>query len=99
MLLEIPNRGRARILGFIDGGDWDLSKDAGDAWLLRNGFTIVSIGWQWDADGPDALRFLRPDRKARRKDHHRPVARRSDAVEGHAGNSTRPPILGSIGGD
>jgi len=23
--------------------DWDLAKDAGDAWLLRNGFTIVSL--------------------------------------------------------
>ncbi len=60
MLLEIPNRGRGRVLGLIDGGDWDLSKDAGDAWMLRNGYTIVSIGWQWDADGPDALRFYAP---------------------------------------
>jgi hypothetical protein len=60
MLLEVPNRGRARILSLVDGGDQDLSTDAGDAWLLRNGFTIVSLGWQWDADGADALRFLAP---------------------------------------
>jgi len=60
MLLEVPNRGRSRILALVDGGDWDLAHDAGDAWLLRSGFTIVSLGWQWDADGPGALRFFAP---------------------------------------
>ena len=60
MLLEIPNRGRGRIIGLVDGGDWNVAKDAGDAWLLRNGFTIVSLGWQWDAAGEDALRFFAP---------------------------------------
>ncbi len=54
LLLEVPNRGRARIVALVDGGDFDLDKNAGDAWLLRNGFTIVSLGWQWDADGKDA---------------------------------------------
>src|ERR1700690_2893769 len=60
LLLEVPNRGRARILSLVDGGDQDLANDAGDAWLLRNGFTVVSLGWQWDADGPSALRFFAP---------------------------------------
>jgi hypothetical protein len=60
MLLEVPNRGRSRILALVDGGDWDLAHDAGDAWLLRNGFTVVSLGWQWDAAGPGALRFFAP---------------------------------------
>ena len=60
MLLEVPNRGRSRILSLVDGGDQDLAHDAGDAWLLRSGFTVVSLGWQWDADGPDALRFTAP---------------------------------------
>jgi hypothetical protein len=60
MLLEVPNRGNSRILAVVDGGDWDLANDAGDAWLLRNGFTIVSLGWQWDAEGPGALRFFAP---------------------------------------
>jgi hypothetical protein len=60
LLLEVPNRGRPRITGLIDGGDWDVSTDAGDAWLLRNGFTIVSLGWQWDAAGEGALRFFAP---------------------------------------
>ena len=60
MLLEIPNRGRGRILALVDGGDWDLANNAGDAWLLRKGFTIVSLGWQWDAEGPGALHFFAP---------------------------------------
>ncbi len=60
MLLEVPNRGRGRILGLVDGGDWDVANDAGDGWMLRNGFTIVSLGWQWDAEGKDALRFFAP---------------------------------------
>ena len=60
LILEVPNRGRARILGLVDGGDWDVASDAGDAWLLRQGFTIVSLGWQWDATGEGALRFFAP---------------------------------------
>jgi hypothetical protein len=63
LLLEVPNRGRARIIGIVDGGAWDLSDDAGDAWLLRNGYTVVSLGWQWDASGRDALRFYAPAAK------------------------------------
>ena len=60
MILQVPNRGRGYIISLVDGGDWDLTHDAGDAWLLRNGFTIVSLGWQWDADGADVLRFYAP---------------------------------------
>ncbi len=60
LLLEVPNRGHSRILSLVDGGDEDLAKDAGDAWFLRNGFTVVSLGWQWDADGADALKLYAP---------------------------------------
>ena len=58
MLLEIPNRGSAFIVALVDGGARDVVKDAGDGWLLRNGFTIVSLGWQWDA--PSGLRLYAP---------------------------------------
>jgi Alpha/beta hydrolase domain len=44
----------------VDGGDLDLASDAGDAWLLRQGFTIAALGWQWDAAGPGALRLYSP---------------------------------------
>jgi hypothetical protein len=60
MLLEVPNRGHSRILSLVDGGDENLAKDAGDAWFLRNGFTVVSLGWQWDAVGADALKVYAP---------------------------------------
>lgn len=60
MILEVPNRGHGRIVSLVDGGDWDLASDAGDAWLLRSGFTIVTLGWQWDATGPGALRLFAP---------------------------------------
>jgi hypothetical protein len=60
LLLEVPNRGRPRILSLVDGGDQDLTTNPGDAWLLRNGYTVVSVGWQWDATGEDALLLFAP---------------------------------------
>jgi hypothetical protein len=60
LLLEVPNRGHASIISLVDGGDRDLQDDAGDGWLLRNGFSIVSLGWQWDASGADALKLYAP---------------------------------------
>jgi Alpha/beta hydrolase domain len=59
MILEIPNRGHGGIIRIVDGGDAAL-KDPGDAWLLRNGFTVVTLGWQWDAAAQDALRLYAP---------------------------------------
>ena len=60
LLLEVPNRGHGRITSLVDGGDWDVAKDSGDGWLLRSGYTIVTLGWQWDAAGDDALRLFAP---------------------------------------
>jgi hypothetical protein len=98
MLLEVPNRGRARILSLVDSGDQDLANDAGDAWFLRNGFTVVSLGWQWDADGPDALRFFAPVAKESGKTITGLL--RGDVMPSHA--MPEIPlghlILGSIGG-
>jgi hypothetical protein len=70
LLLENPNRGHSRILSLVDGGDEDLAHSAGDAWLLRNGFTVVALGWQWDAAGPGALRLYAPIAK----DHGKTIA-------------------------
>jgi len=67
LLLENPNRGYSRIISLVDGGDWDLAKNAGDAWLLRKGFTIVALGWQWDAPGADALHLYAPIAKEKGK--------------------------------
>jgi len=98
LLLENPNRGRPRILSLVDGGDEDLAHDAGDAWLLRNGFTVVALGWQWDAAGPNALRLYAPVAK----DHGKTItgllrgdimlsAKSGEIPLGHV-------ILGNIGG-
>ena len=98
LLLEVPNRGRGRILSLVDGGDWDLAADAGDAWLLHNGFTIVSLGWQWDAAGPGALGFAAPTAK----DHGKSITGllRGDLMPSHL--MPEIPlghlILGNIGG-
>jgi Alpha/beta hydrolase domain len=67
LLLEVPNRGHARILSLVDGGDEELAHDAGDAWLLRNGYTVVALGWQWDAPDANALRFYAPIAKEQGK--------------------------------
>jgi Alpha/beta hydrolase domain len=58
MLLEVPNRGSGSIVSLVDGGARDVVGDPGDGWLLRRGFTIVSLGWQWDA--PAGLRLYAP---------------------------------------
>lgn len=60
LLLEVPNRGRPHFAALVDGGDADLDRDAGDAWLLRQGLTLVSVGWQWDAAGQDDLKLYAP---------------------------------------
>jgi hypothetical protein len=60
MILENPNRGRGGIVPIVEGGDRDVAQSAGDAWLLRNGYSIVSLGWQWDAAGDGALRLYAP---------------------------------------
>jgi len=60
LFLENPNRGLPRILSLVDGGDEDLSHNPGDAWFLRNGYTVVSLGWQWDAVGLGTLALHAP---------------------------------------
>jgi len=98
LLLEVPNRGHGGILRLLDGGDGDLSKDAGDAWFLRNGFTLVTLGWQWDASGADALRLTAPVAK----DHGKTITGllRGDLMpsKGMAEIPLGHLILGNIGG-
>jgi len=63
LLLEIPNRGGKGLLGLVDGGKGDPADNSelGDAWLLRQGFTFASLGWQWDVvDQPGYLRLYAP---------------------------------------
>jgi Alpha/beta hydrolase domain len=98
MVLEIPNRGHARIISLVDGGDWNLANDAGDAWLLHNGYSVAILGWQWDATGQDALRLYAPIAKDNDKTitgmlrgDLMPSKVREEILLGHL-------ILGNIGG-
>ncbi|HEX3985609.1 MAG TPA: alpha/beta hydrolase domain-containing protein [Acidobacteriaceae bacterium] len=63
LLLEIPNRGGKGMLWLVDGGTHSAepgaASDFGDAWLLRQGYTVADLGWQWDAP-PGGLRLYAP---------------------------------------
>lgn len=98
LLFENPNRGHSAILRLVDGGDRDAGKDAGDGWLLRNGYSFASLGWQWDAADDDALRLDVPIAR----DHGRTIRGllRGDFMLAHARDEV--PLghfmLGRIGG-
>ena len=58
LLVELPNRGRRRIVANFNGAppsDPARDVDPGDGFLFRHGFTVVSIGWQHDVYRNDAL--------------------------------------------
>ncbi len=103
LLLEIPNRGGKGILRLVDGGagstDPSKESDFGDGFLLRKGYTIAWIGWQWDVvDDPALMRLYAPVARGAsgpirgrvRTDFTLP-ARAFDAPLGHL-------ILGRVGG-
>jgi hypothetical protein len=67
--LEVSNRGGKASLRYFNGAaasNWDPSseEDFGDGLLLRQGLTIIWVGWQWDV----------PDEEGRLR-LHVPVAR------------------------
>ncbi len=75
--LEVSNRGgkaSLRYFNLAEGRSSDPStpEDLGDGLLLRQGFTIIWVGWQWDVPGgPSRLRL------------HVPIARlRGGAIRG-----------------
>ena len=63
-LVEVPNRGnRLMARSFhrvvtLSPADTLLP---GDGWLLHRGLELVSIGWQWDAQGEHAMRIDVPE--------------------------------------
>ena len=101
LLLEIPNRGGKGMVWLVDGGthsiDPSTASDFGDAWLLRQGYTIADLGWQWDAP-PGGLRLYAPVATDHGqpitgllRDDFTPVAATADWPLGHI-------ITGRIGG-
>lgn len=65
LLFEVSNRGNKGILPMLDFAARSrdpVSADAlGDGFLLRNGFSLLWVGWQFDVpEGPDMLRVYAP---------------------------------------
>ena len=63
LLFEIANRGRKGILGRFNraGGSQDptAAADFGDGFLMKDGYTVVWVGWQFDVE-PPMLRVAAP---------------------------------------
>lgn len=51
-IIDVPNRGRLLAVSTFNRGPATLDpksmQDLGDGLLMREGFTVVSVGWQWD---------------------------------------------------
>ncbi len=65
LFLEVPNRGRQGIMALVNGAkrsaDPATEEEFGDGWLLRQGYTIAVLGWQWDVGAdPPLMRLYAP---------------------------------------
>jgi hypothetical protein len=64
LLFEIANRGRKGVLGRFNraGASQDpmAAADFGDGFLMKDGYTVVWVGWQFDVEAP-SLRVLAPE--------------------------------------
>lgn len=61
-IVELPNRGRRRVVAMLNCAPHDApvgpQAHPGDGFLFEQGFTVVSIGWQWDVYGSEELMGL-----------------------------------------
>ena len=59
LIVEAVNRGRRRTVTFFNRGPTPpIDSDdipVGDGFLMRHGYSVLSIGWQWDVYRSDAL--------------------------------------------
>jgi hypothetical protein len=62
LLIELPNRGRRRVVDSLNrsGAEPAASAAPGDGFLFERGLTVASIGWQWDVYADDVLMGLDP---------------------------------------
>ncbi len=71
-LFEVSNRGRKGMLGMFNLGDGSLDPrteaEFGDGLLLKQGFTLAWLGWQFDVpDDPQLMRLYAPKAKGNAK--------------------------------
>ena len=97
-VIDIPNRGGATALALNRGRfsrDPAQPDELGDGFLMRHGFTVAVVGWQWDVPAEPGLLGLRaptatdggkPITGLVRSDFHvdAPVAEHEIADRGHA---------------
>ena len=59
VIVELPNRGRRRVVAMLNmvplAAPDTAEAPAGDGLLFEQGFTVVSLGWQWDVYRSDVL--------------------------------------------
>lgn len=65
LLIEVPNRGGKALLARFQYARSSLAprtaEEFGDQWLMREGYTLAWLGWQWDVpDTPGLLRLDAP---------------------------------------
>jgi alpha/beta hydrolase family protein len=62
VLFEVSNRGGKGILRLVNGvSSSDPTAEFGDGFLMRQGYTIAWVGWEFDvAEGGDRLRLFAP---------------------------------------
>ena len=65
LVYEVPNRGGKGLLRSMNVADGSLdpttAAEFGDGWLMREGFSVIWMGWQWDVpENPKLLRLRAP---------------------------------------
>ncbi len=62
VLFEVSNRGGKGIHYIVDGrGDYPVEAEVGDGFLMRQGYTVAWVGWEFDIpDEGDRLKLLAP---------------------------------------
>jgi hypothetical protein len=71
-IVELPNRGRRRVVAMMNCAPPDApvgpQADPGDGFLFARGYTVASIGWQWDVyPSPELLSLSVPSAGERGK--------------------------------
>ena len=87
LLVDVVNRGRKMAVNTFNRVSLSLAPSSeqppGDGFLFRHGFSVLSIGWQWDVYRSDALLGLQAP----------PVEVDGRSVEGQAVVEIRPNVL------
>jgi hypothetical protein len=102
VLFEVSNRGGKGILRVVNGAD--SSQEFGDGFLLRQGYTVAWVGWQFDVaeQGQNMHLYAPIAREAAAHDHPRPGddrAPRAQHLNEGPGHSSGEEIHGVVRAD